>query len=145
MSLNDGSVKSVMDELVALAATIHPASLDVYRWWRPDMKLPAVWHWMTPGDVEAVGVPACRVDDLVRVTVTIGVNPRTHVAGDMLEIEAYADLARDVYNAALYARNPLGQRMAKRRGMQTVADKLGDASILCLELPLEVTLQRPVQ
>lgn len=145
MSLNDGSLKSTMDALEQLATTIHE-SLNVYRWWRPDMALPALWHWMTPGDVEAVGAPACRVDDLLRITVTIGVDPQAVAgAGEMLELEEYVDLARDVYNAALYARNPLGQREAKRRGMQTVSDRLGDASILCLELPLEVKLHRPVQ
>lgn len=144
MSLNDGSFKSVMDELEQLAATVHP-SLHVYRWWRPDMALPAIWHWMTPGEVTAQGAPACRVDDLLRITVSIGVDPTAVAgAGDMLEVEEYADLARDAYNAALYARNPLDQRNARRRGMQTVADTLGDASILILELPLEVELHRPV-
>lgn len=140
-----GPFQTLMDELEALEATFHP-SLNVYRWWRPDMALPAVWNWLTPGPVEAVGVPACKVRDLMRITVSIGVDP-TAVAGegDMLEIEAYADLAIPLLNTAVYERNPLGQREARRAGGQTVADTLGGVPILALELPIEVYLDRVVQ
>lgn len=139
-----GSLKATMDALVGVAVAYH-STLTVYRWWRPDMQLPAVWHWLTPGDVEAAGVPTCKVIDTLRVTQTIAVDP-TAIAGegDMLELEAYADLALPLLDAAIYAPEPLGQRNARRRGFQTVADELGGASILCLELPLEVELHRPV-
>lgn len=139
-----GPFEDVMDRLQALEATFHP-TLHVYRWWRADMQLPAVWNWLTPSDVDAIGVPACRVDDLLKITVSVGVDPTAvAVAGDMLEIEAYADLAIPLLNAEIYGRNPLGVQLAKRTGLQTVADELGGASILCLELPLEITLPRPV-
>lgn len=138
-------MKNAIDALTAVEATIHP-SLNVYRWWRADMQLPAVWNWLTPGDTETPPVgggdmAGCRVRDLLRVTVSIGVDP-TAVAGegDMLEIEEYADLAIPLLNAAVYSRNPLDQREARRRGGQVIADQLGDASILTIELPIEVYL-----
>lgn len=138
-----GSLKHVMDELELLAQAIHP-SLNVYRYWRPDMALPAVWHWLTPGDVEPPAVSGegiCRLRVLERITVSIAVDP-TAVAGmgDALELEVYHDLALPLYAQAIYARNPLGQREARIRGAQTVSDRLGDASVLTLELPLEVYL-----
>jgi hypothetical protein len=140
-----GSLKATIDALSALLAGVHP-SLNVYRWWRPDMALPAVWLWMTPGDVRTDGVPVCRTVDVLRITVSVGVDP-TAVAGegDMLEIEAYVDLVLQVLDPELYGRHPLGQRLARRRGFQTVADRLGDASILALELPIEVELHHDVQ
>lgn len=137
------SLKSTIDALAELERTIHP-TLHVYRWWRPDMRLPAVWNWLTPGDVERPD--NCRVRDVVRVTVSLGVHPHAIAGeGDMLELEAYADLAVPILDAELYgAARPLGQRIARRRGFQTVADKLGDAPILALEIPLEVQIDRTV-
>jgi hypothetical protein len=137
-----GSIKFALDVLGEIEATIHP-SLHVYRWWRPDMALPALWNWLTPGDVERPD--DCRVRDLMRVTVSIGVDPTAVPGeGDMLELEAYAELALAAIDPVIYSRNPLGQREARRRGFQTVADRLGDASILALEIPLEVYLDRPI-
>lgn len=136
-----GSIAGVMSELVDLAATIHP-TLNVYRWWRPDMRLPAVWHWLTPASTERR--TDCDVRDVMRVTVSVGIDPRVTVAEDMLELEAYADLAVDVYNAALYQPRPFGQTNALRQGFQTVSDELGGAPVLALELPLEVWLDRSV-
>lgn len=136
-----GSLKGVMDELVTLAGTIHP-TLNVYRWWRPDMELPAVWHWLTPASTERR--TDCDVRDVARVTVSIGVDPLVTVAEDMLEVEEYLDLARDVYDPVLYASRPFGQSNARRNGFQTVADELGKASILVLEIPVEVWLDRSV-
>jgi hypothetical protein len=158
-----GSLRTVIDELVAVeqaiaaqAREVYAANndvpvdtigevLNVYRWWRPDMLLPAVWLWMTPGDVEgpagAGEAGLCRVRGWARVTMSIGVDPTaTPGAGEMLELEEYADLALPLVYAAVYSRNPLGQREARARGFQTVADELGGASILTLELPVEVAL-----
>jgi hypothetical protein len=137
-----GSLKFALDVLGELETTIHP-SLHVYRWWRPDMALPALWNWLTPGDIERPD--SCRVRDLLRVTVTIGVDP-TAIAGegDMLELEAYAELALEVLDPVVYGRAPFGQREARRRGFQTVADRLGDTPILALEIPLEVYLDRSI-
>lgn len=145
-SLGDvGSLQSALERLWALEATIHP-TLNVYRWWRADMALPALWNWLTPGDVRTDGVPVCRTVDTLRLTITLAVDP-TAVAGegDMEELAVYFDLARPILDAELYSRYPLGQRLARRRGAQTVADRLGDASILCLELPIEVELHNAVQ
>jgi hypothetical protein len=142
-----GSLKFAIDRLEELETQIHP-TLAVYRWWRSDMKLPAVWNWLTPGDVESAGTQGangCRISDLLRITVSIGIDPSAIAGmGDMLELEEYFELALDVLDAELYGRNPLGQRRASRRGAQTVADRLGDASILVLECPLEVYLDRTV-
>jgi len=110
------------------------------------MQLPAVWLWMTPGDVRTDGVPVCRTVDVLRITVSVGVDPTAVPGeGDLLEIEEYVDLILPVLDAELYGRHPLGQRHAQRRGFQTVADRLGDASILALELPIEVELHHDVQ
>jgi hypothetical protein len=137
------SLKAVVDELVAVESTIHP-TLHVYRWWRPDMALPAVWNWMTPGEVRRR--TNCPPDDVIRLTMSLGVDP-TAIAGegDMLELEAYFDLAVPVLNQALYERRPFNgvAKNAARLGSQTVTDRLGDAVVLCLEVPLEITLAPP--
>lgn len=143
-----GSLEATMERLVELEATIHP-TLEVYKWWQGDMKLPAVWNWLTPGDVEKPPVAApgatCRVRNLARISVVIGVDPTAVVAGDMLEVAAYFDLAFPILAGELYGRAPLGNREARMRGAQAVSDQLGDASILTLELPLEVYLDFNVQ
>lgn len=144
-----GSLQAAMERLWALEATILPApapgALNVYKWWRADMLLPALWNWMTPGDVEAVGAPACKTVDTLRLTISIAVDPTAVVGeGDMLELGAYYDLARPILDAELYSRHPLGQRMARRRGAQTVADALGGAPIITLELPIEVELHNAI-
>lgn len=133
-----GSLAAVMDRLEELGGTVHP-TLNVYRWWRPDMALPALFHWMTPGDVERPDVPVCRLRVLERITVSIAINPSAVAGeGDMLDLEVYHDLAMPIYGAELYGRNPLGQREARMRGPLTIADDLAGASILTLEIPLEV-------
>src|ERR1700755_3596626 len=97
-----GSLTFVMDRLEELAGAIHP-SLTVYRWWRPDVPLPAVYHWLTPGDVETPELPLCRMRIRERITVTIAVDPMAVAGeGDMLELEAYHDLALPIYAAELY-------------------------------------------
>jgi hypothetical protein len=135
-----GSLQDAMTRLWALEATIHP-SLHVYKWWRPDMQLPALFNWLTPGDVRGEGVPACKTVDTLRITVIIAVDPTAVMGeGDMLELAAYFDFTVGVLDRELYSRHPLGQRMARRRGAQTVADELGDVAVLTLEFPIEVEL-----
>lgn len=142
---NVGSLQDTMTRLWALEQTVHP-TLNVYRWWRPDMQLPALYNWLTPGDVRADGVPVCKTVDTLRLTVIIAVDPTAVPGeGDLLELSAYYDLIRPLLDAELYSRHPLGQRLARRRGAQTVADDLGGAAILTLELPIEVELHNPVQ
>lgn len=142
--LLDGKLTSAMRAIEAAMTRVHP-TLHVYRYWRPDMTLPALWKWLTPSDAELVGAPVCKTIDTLNITLTIGVQPQAVAGeGDALELEVYGDLLIDAINAELASRYPFGQREAKRRGVQTVSDRLGDASILCLELPLEVKLHRPV-
>lgn len=144
-----GSLQDTLDRLWALEATILPApaagALNVYKWWRPDMLLPALWNWMTPGDVRTDGVPACRTVDVLRLTISIGVDPTAVVGeGEMLELAAYYDLARPILDSELYSRYPLGQRLARRRGAQTAVDALGGTPIITLEIPIEVELHNAV-
>jgi len=145
-----GSMRAAMARLWALEATIlqPPAAgaLNVYSWWQPDMLLPALYNWMTPGEVTADGVPLCKSVDTLRITIVIAVEPTAVAgAGDMLEISEYFDLAQPILDAELYSRHPLGQRNARRLGAQTAADELGGAAILTLELPIEIELHHPVQ
>lgn len=145
---NLGSLASTMARLWTLETAIQAAAqelggtLHIYRWWRPDMELPALWNWLTPGDVKAEGlVPSCRTVDVLRITVSIGVNPTAVPGeGDMADLAVYFDLARPILDAELYSRHPLGQRLARRRGAQTVVDQVGAAQIIALELPIEVDL-----
>lgn len=142
-----GSLKFAIDQLCELEATIHP-TLNVYRWWQPDMALPALWNWMTPGDVEGPrgvsGGEPCDVRGWSRIVVTIAVDPTAVMGGgDMLEVEAYFDFALPKLAAVTYGRNPFGQRLARMAGWQTVADRLGEVSTLNLEIPLEIALDIP--
>jgi hypothetical protein len=136
------SLKATMDRLVELESTVHP-TLNVYRWWRSDMELPAVWNWLTPGDHERPPVSppgaVCRHRHLICPTVTIGVYPTAVTGeGDMLEVEEYLDAALPIIAGEVYGRAPFGNHEARMRGSQTVTDTLGDAPILTVELPLEV-------
>lgn len=140
-----GSLRTVLDELELVAAqvrTAHP-ELHVYRWWRPDAALPCVYHWLTPSTRERPDL--CVERDVLRITVSIAVDPHSTVAEDAMQLETYVDTALDVYAAAFEQRRPLGgQSLARRTGLQTVSDRWGDASVLILELPLEVWLDRAV-
>lgn len=135
-----------MDELTELEATVHP-SLNVYRWWRPDITLPALYNWLTPGTTETPPTSACRVRDVARIAVSIAIDP-TIVAGegDMLELEAYLDAAVAVLDPVLFGRNPLGVREAYRRGFQMVdgTELFGGVPVLILEIPLEVYLEHNI-
>lgn len=136
-------IRPIVSELSDVELTIHPETLNVYRWWRPDMTLPAVYNWLTPATTEPPDRPACRVVDLARITVCIAVDP-TAVAGegDMLEVEEYLLLATAAIDPLVYADEPFGQRIrARRQGFQTVNDELGGVPILVLELPLEVYVE----
>jgi hypothetical protein len=135
-----GSLRATIDRLEELERSIHP-TLNTYRWWRPDMALPAVWNWLTPSDLRTDGVPVCRTVDTLRVNVIVGVDPTAVPGeGDLLELEEYVDLAVPILGRELYSRFPFGQRMGRRRGAQTVADVLGGAPILTVEMPIEVEL-----
>jgi hypothetical protein len=141
-----GSLRTVLDELVVLGQqvqAVHP-ELHVFRWWRPDAALPCLFHWLTPSSRETPP-DICTSRDTLRITVSIAVDPFSTVAEDALQLENYADTALDVYDVALAQRRPLGgQSAARRTGMQTVSDRWGEAPVLVLELPVEVTLDRPI-
>jgi hypothetical protein len=140
-----GSLQTVLDELVLIGEQVqalHP-ELHVYRWWRPDAALPAYYHWLTPSSTERPD--QCTNRDVLRMTISIAIDPFANVAEDAQQIETYVDSALDVIDAALYTRRPLGgQTEAKRVGLQTVSDRWGDANVLVCELPLEITLDRTV-
>lgn len=140
-----GSLRTVLDELVLLAQQVqvaHP-ELHVYRWWRSDAALPCVFHWLTPSSRDTPP-DQCTNRDTIRITVSIAVDPHSSVAEDAMQLEDFADTALDLYDAALNARRPLGgQSAAKRTGAQMTSDDWGGAPVLLLELPLEITLDRP--
>lgn len=142
-----GSMAAAMARLWELETAIQTAveqlggTLHVYRWWRPDMQLPALWNWMTPGEVKAEGAPACKTVDTLRITISIAVDPTAVPGeGDMADLTVFYDLARPILDAELYSRHPLGQRMARRRGAQTVVDAIGAAQVIALEVPIEIDL-----
>lgn len=148
MPLGDGTLKTTIDELALVelaivdAVAARGATLNAYRWWRPDMSLPALWNWISP-DTDTARPDNCNVEDTLRIAVTIGVDPQAVAGeGDLLELEEYGDLALPIIDGAVYGSRPLGQRMARRRGFRTVSDVLGDTVFLALEFPLEVELRR---
>ena len=140
-----GSFETVMDELMVIAGKLqeqHP-ELHTYRWWQPDMKLPCLYHWLTPSSTSRADL-ATEVD-VARITAAIAVLPAATVALDAKRLEALFDDAADLYADELLSRNrPLGQKRAKRTGLQMVSDKWGDTDVLLLELQIEAHLDRHI-
>lgn len=116
---------------------------NVYRWWEPNMRLPALWHWLTPSSTSSPDT--CTVQDAVRVTVSIGVRPSANTGEDAERLEEYADAYVPAIDSALAAARTFGGpqlRRASRTGLgPMVSEKLGDATILAIEIPLELVLE----
>jgi hypothetical protein len=139
-----GSLRELMDGLEAAYLDVQAAApeLHVYRWWRPDVALPALYTWIAPGSTERPDT--CTVRDLLRVTPSIAVDPTDTIANDAYTLEALIDAARDALDPHVYAARPFGQQRAKRLGISVASDRFGDAPVLVAELPIEVTLDRRV-
>lgn len=139
---SDGLLETVMERLVTVEAAIHE-SLHVYPWWRPDVTLPAVYNWLTPAGTERVD--SCTIRDVLRLTVTVAVEPTAVMGGgDMLSLAAYIDLTRGALNGLLNQREPLGQSEVRRQGFRTVSDDWGGGVVLLGEFPIEVDLDLSV-
>lgn len=138
-----------MDALVAVedlavGSGAETPILNVRRWWEPQIPLPAVWHWLSPGDTERPDL--CTVWDLLRVDVMVGVDPAVNAGRDMVELEDAAEQVREAVDAALYARAPLGGAVewARRVGMRTQIQQFGQLGVLCIVLPVELRLSNPI-
>lgn len=136
--------------VVALEAMrdAHAPELHVYDLWRPDLALPAVWTWFAPGTAER-RPDNCTVRQVDRIVVVIGVLPAARIDEDVRGLVDYVQLAREALDPVIYPMTgpgPLdGQtRAAWAAGQQFVVDRMGDATITCAELPVEVTIDRTV-
>lgn len=135
-----GSLKVLMDRLVALEQTVSP-DLHPYRWWHSGMALPAIYNTMLPS---ATTKPdECTVRDTVRIAIRIAVDPAANHEQDMTQIEEYVDLARDVIDEAL-ATDRIGCSDASRVSIGPASDELGGENALVLELLIEAWLDRTV-
>lgn len=136
-----------LDSLEALANAVQtpPAilELNVYRWWEPNMRMPAVWHWLTPSGTRYPDT--CKVADDVRLTVSIGVRPTASTGEDAQRLEQYADAYVPALDTALNDPRTFGGpqlKRARRVGLgPMVSEKLGDSTVLAIEIPLELTLE----
>lgn len=137
------TLEQTMTALVTLEEQALAGQLNVYRWWQPNIVLPAVWHWLSPGDTRTPDT--CSVQDLVRIDVTIGVDPRVHAGHDMVALERAMETVRVALDAELYSRRPLGLQHARRLGMRTQIEDIAGLGVLSIVLPIEARLEHTHQ
>lgn len=138
-------LKDFMDSLAAveqaILAPVDPA-LVPYRW-RPlgRIELPAVWNWLEPSSAGWEDTATRR--DQLRISVLVGVAPGHEQLGALEEL---ADHAREVLDSELARDTPFGVEAVRRLGMATTVDEIGLPAqpVLCVEFPLEATLDRLV-
>lgn len=144
------NLTGTMDALEALGNAVEwPGDLppNVYRWWEPSMRLPALYHWMTPGSTERPD--DCTVRDTLRITVSIAPLPSSTSGEDATTLEELGDAYVAAVDAALATRDALGpvrtgSGVSKRLGLGLATDKLGDTNVLVLEIPLELALDSTI-
>jgi hypothetical protein len=138
------ALAGIYADLEALRDAALP-ELHVYPMWRPDLALPAVWLWLAEGTVPRPRPDTCTVRHVDRVVVTVGVDPSALIGDDALRLATYIAEIRAGLDPAIYARRPWTCHEASwASGSRLVQDQLGDAQILCAELPIEVTTDRTV-
>lgn len=133
-----------MDQLVALEQTITATPpLNVYRWWEPHMQLPCLWNELS-GESRSSVVDACRVEDFVRVDVSLVGPPRPDHEQSMLDVEDVIDAAIVALDGSLMRGPVLGGTVSsgRRLGVRTGTEKLGAETHLAFTLPLELKLVR---
>jgi hypothetical protein len=138
------ALAGIYDDVVASRTAAAP-ELHVYPLWQPDMALPAVWFWLAEGTVVRPRPDTCTVRQIDRLVVTVGVDPSALITLDARRLIDYVAALRPALDPAVYARRPWGcHEAAWASGSRFVSDQLGDAQILCAELPIEVTTDRTV-
>lgn len=130
-----------LDALEALAEGLDWPAADltpnVYRWWEPNMRMPAVWCWLRPSGTDRPDT--CTVRDSLQIVVSIGVLPGADTGEDAQSLEAYADAYVPALDAALNTSGFGGLHLARRTGLGPMAsEKLGDTTVLAMEIPLEL-------
>lgn len=136
------TLRIVMDELVGLSnelAAAHP-ELAVYRYWRPDMQYPALWHWWRDAPISRPDM--CTVRTELAIAVTIAVDPAATVDEDAYRLERYVDDAIAKLSPALDANRPLQATAASLNGFRMVSAQQGETPFLGVELDVRVTLDR---
>lgn len=141
------NLTALMDALEAFIGEDGPVEWPepaphAYRWWEPSMRLPAVYHWMVPGSTREPDV--CTVEDTLRITVSIAARPGASSGEDATNLEAYADAYVAAIDATLKTRGGLPIASGRRLGLGLATDRLGDTTVLVLEIPLELTLESNV-
>jgi hypothetical protein len=137
------SFAELMDALYGLEQTVHER-LTVYRW-RPVQfpQVPALWNWPSTdlSPVEKTDIANHR--DRVEISAYIGVKP-SDSKEEMRQFEQYVDAARAVIDPGFNKNGPLDgvATRAFRRGFRPVLDDFSGKQVLCIELPLELHLNR---
>jgi hypothetical protein len=139
-----GSLREMMDQLVRLEETIHP-DLLVLRWQPvgvPD--LPAIWNWIAPSPFEIRDQMRWR--DTMNIVIRLGLR-HTDFDTEMDDVEKYCDAVRDIVDDALYNNSPLNgtATWARRTGMQMQSFEFNNISVMGVEFPLEIQLDRRIQ
>jgi hypothetical protein len=90
-----GSVKTAMDELVALEETVASFydNLRVYRWQPNVAQLPAIWNWIAPSIFQQRD--QARWSDMLAINAFVGIAHSDNET-EMARIEDYVDAFRDV-------------------------------------------------
>lgn len=139
-----GPLTRLLDALELLAHELEaPLGLNVYRWWEPGMRLPALWHWLEPSSAERQ--PTCAIRDTLRITTSLAALPAAHTGEDMLGVEELADAYVALIDPTLETvRNFGGTHSARRLGLRLAEARLGETTAIALEVPLELAIDRPI-
>ncbi len=152
MPLTDGSLRRLMDALVALEADAVEAIKEQmspqdaprpYRW-KPveNAQLPALWNWIVPGTFEHHDTQTYSDTLFIVVSIAIAHAGRDE---DMALIEEYADIVRTVMDPAILRRPPLDGQSASwgnRSGMRLEGDEINAVPVLTIQLPYQFELLR---
>lgn len=134
--------------LVALEETVSTAAaaadprdrMRVYPW-RPTgpPELPAIWNWIDDGTVD---IPdTARVDDIIVITATIGVQP-ADLEETMDRLVVLTDVFRGVVDPALKRNQPLGgtAKRARRIVTRSSIEDFNDIPVMCMDMLIRVEL-----
>lgn len=148
---------NILDAHASLHASIEEIrdaaapELHVYPLWRADMAFPAVWQWLAPGTTPKPRRSPCEVRQIDRLVVCVGVDPSATVTDDAFALMRYLQILREGLDRVLYGTPGDGSRPLADQtraewgdGHQMVQLQQGDALILTIELPVEVTIDRDV-
>lgn len=133
---------AVERDCIAAAGELEP--LRLYRWQPSSIPdLPALWNWIDPSASRALDT-ATWADDLA-LLVRLALR-HTDSDDDMRKLEIYGDAVTEVMDRAFMhghpGGGPAGIQWANRTGMRMAQYAIDDISMLGLEFPVTIHLQR---